>query len=244
MPPITPHRSAAAPRLLITAGPTHEPIDDVRFIGNRSSGRLGIALARAAVDAGWTVTLLLGPVGSPPDLPPAVETLRFRTCADLRRLLHAHFPSAEALIMAAAVADYTPAPAPPGSKIRRADGPISLTLHPTPDLLAEAGAARRPDQTIVGFALEPRDRLLASAAAKLRRKRIDMIVANPLETMDAPTIEAAVLFSDGRSERTATPMPKPAFAAWLLDLIAAERSDQGCCPARAAGRTAAVLSTC
>lgn len=71
-----------------------------------------------------------------------------------------------------------------------------------------------------------------------------MIVANPLETMDAPTIEAAVLFSDGRSERTATPMPKPAFAAWLLDLIAAERGDQGCCPARAAGRTAAVLATC
>ena len=92
--------------MLITAGPTHEPIDAVRYVANRSSGRMGIALAEAARDAGWAVTLLLGPVATVP--PADVRTLSFESTADLARLLDEHFPGCDVLIMAAAVADYRP----------------------------------------------------------------------------------------------------------------------------------------
>lgn len=211
--------------MLITAGPTHEPIDLVRFIGNRSSGRMGSALAVEAGRRGWATTLLMGPAPVVPD-DPRVSVVRFRSCADLQGLLREHVPRADVLVMAAAVADYRPRVNPDffgegGGKFRRKNEPLLLELEPTPDLLAEVSASRRPDQLFVGFALEPRQELLASARAKLERKKVDLVVGNPLETMDSDTVEAIVLGRDGSEARTPGTMTKQSFAPWLLDLIAA-----------------------
>jgi len=213
-----------APRLLITAGPTHEPIDAVRFIGNRSSGRLGLALASAAADRGWPVTLALGPATlSCTDT--RVQLLRFRTAADLAAILAHETPKCDVLVMAAAVADYRPKLDPEmnaeQSKLRRTEQKLVLELEPTPDLLATVAKSRRPGQLIVGFALEPRERLLASAREKLARKSIDLIVANPLETMNAETIEAHLLSRDGRHDSTPGAIEKTEFALWLLAKIEA-----------------------
>lgn len=207
-----------ARRYLITAGPTHEPIDAVRYIGNRSSGRLGVALADAARERGHHVTLLLGPTHLLPSRAD-VHLRRFRTTADLERLLLAELPGADVLIMAAAVADYRPASTQLDAKIKRLEGPLTITLESTPDLLAACAARRAPGQTIVGFALEPRERLLASAQSKITRKSLDAIVANPLETMDAPDIEAFFIRADGTSDHTRGPIAKETFAPWLLDHI-------------------------
>ena len=204
-------------RILITAGPTHEPIDAVRFIGNRSSGKLGIALAREAAARGLEVTLLLGPVCA--EAPAGPSVFRFRTTADLEELLRAHGPRADVVIMAAAVADYRPKAAQIDGKIRRAAAGLTLELEATPDLLAELGAKRHEGQRLIGFALEPRERLVESAKSKLERKRVDAIVANELETMDAETIRATV-FTKTRSIETPGMMAKAAFAPWLLEVIA------------------------
>lgn len=207
-------------RILITAGPTQEPIDAVRYIGNRSSGRLGIALADAAAGRGWTATLLLGPTcRAPSDSRVRVE--RFRTTTDLEGLLGGEMGGCDVLVMAAAVADYRPKadPAHFQGKRRRSREGMTLELEPTPDLLAGCAARRRPGQLLVGFALEPRDELLASARSKLERKSIDLIVGNPLETMDGETIEAVVLGRDGTERRTDGAVAKGDFAAWLLDII-------------------------
>lgn len=203
-------------RILITAGPTYEPIDAVRFIGNRSSGKLGIALAREAHARGLEVTLLLGPVSAEAPKGPAVH--RFRTTAELQALLREHGPRAEVVIMAAAVADYRPKSVQAEGKIKRAAAGLTLELEATPDLLAELGMSRRPGQRLIGFALEPRERLVESAKNKLERKRVDAIVANELETMDAETIRATV-FTKDRSIDTPGMMQKDAFAPWLLDVI-------------------------
>lgn len=209
-------------RILITAGPTHEPIDAVRFIGNRSSGRMGAALAEGAVARGWDVTLLLGPVSVSPRIAGAAVH-RFRTCEDLRGLLREHARDADVLVMAAAVADYRPIPNPAmsGGKFRRSNAPLTLELEPTPDLLAEASRARREGQLFVGFALEPRAELLESARSKLTRKKVDLVVANPLETMDDDRVEAMVLAADGARTDTPGSMTKRDFAPWLLELVAA-----------------------
>lgn len=209
-------------RVLIAAGPTHEPIDSVRFIGNRSSGRVGIALALEAARRGHDVTLLLGPATVPPEGVPPQSILRFRTAADLGALLAQHAPRADVLIMAAAVADFRPVLGPDGAvgKLKRADQRLSLELEPTPDLLAGVASRRRPGppaQVLVGFALEPIDRLDASARDKLARKRIDYIVANPLETMDAETISATLYAATGDPKAAPADLKKDAFAAWLLD---------------------------
>jgi len=130
--------------------------------------------------------------------------------------------------MAAAVADYRPKIDPKffGGKFRRLDTSLTLELEPTPDLLAEVARSRRPNQLMVGFALEPREELIASAKSKLERKSIDMVVANPLETMDSPTVEATVLYRDGRSASTPGMMTKENFAPWVLELIEARWNEK------------------
>jgi phosphopantothenoylcysteine decarboxylase/phosphopantothenate--cysteine ligase len=206
-------------RLLITAGPTHEPIDAVRFLGNRSSGRMGVALASAAGERGWSVTLLLGPATVSPPGPP-VRVRRFVTCEDLRGLLREEMDGSDVLVMAAAVADYRPKPLAglSGGKFRRTSEALRLELEPTPDLLAEASGRRRTGQFFVGFALEPRAEMLASAKAKLERKGVDLVVANPLETMDSEHVEASLVSAGGKVD-TPGVMSKRAFAPWLLDEI-------------------------
>jgi phosphopantothenoylcysteine decarboxylase/phosphopantothenate--cysteine ligase len=209
-------------RILITAGPTHEPIDAVRYIANRSSGRMGIRLAEAARDAGWHVTLVLGPTALEP--PESVRSVRFESTADLGALLDKHFPRCDVLVMAAAVADYRPRPVSE-SKLPRTDKKLVLELEPTPDLVAGCAARKRPGQRIIGFALEEPAALATRARAKLRRKGLDAIVANPLATMGSESVTATVYTSGGR---TFVPDPptadKRSFAAWLVRWIQAEFS--------------------
>jgi phosphopantothenoylcysteine decarboxylase / phosphopantothenate---cysteine ligase len=192
----------------------------VRFIGNRSSGRMGAALADECVRRGWSTTLLLGPVIFVPQLP-GVHIIRFRTTLDLQSLLRTHVPQADVLVMAAAVADYRPKVDPSffGGKFRRKNENLTLELEPTPDLLAEVAQTRRQNQLFVGFALEPREEMLEAAQAKMRRKRIDMVVANPLETMDSDEIQATVLFADGSASQNFDRRPKAEAAPWLCEII-------------------------
>ena len=212
--------------ILITAGPTHEPIDAVRYLANRSSGRLGIDLAEAAASRGHQVTLLLGPTALHPNNT-QIDVVRFLTTADLEAALTRHLPGADVLVMAAAVADYRPRlnEGDLDSKRRRTAKGMTLELEPTPDLLAGCAAyrdtaGRQDDLLMVGFALEPRDEMLESARRKLERKGVDLVVANPLETMDAPTIEAVLVGPAGIMGKTDGPIAKSAFAGWLLDAIA------------------------
>jgi phosphopantothenoylcysteine decarboxylase/phosphopantothenate--cysteine ligase len=202
-------------RILVTAGPTHEPIDAVRYLANRSGGSMGMAIADAAARAGHAVTLLLGPVALDP--PPHVTTHRFVTTADLQRLLDEHFTAHDVLIMAAAVADYR-LRSPAVGKLERSGQPRTLELEPTPDLVAECARRKTGSQRVIGFALEQPDRLAARAPAKLRRKGLDAIIANPLDTMGAAEIDATVHTAAGQKIRPGR-MPKPALAQWLIDWI-------------------------
>jgi phosphopantothenoylcysteine decarboxylase/phosphopantothenate--cysteine ligase len=224
------------PNVLITAGPTHEPVDAVRYIANRSSGRLGIALAEAAAARHDHVTLLLGPTPLSPPQHSHVTTRRFQTAAELRDLLAELWPGHSVLIMAAAVADYRPAESPDmTAKHLRGDGPWMLELTPTPDLLAEAAGNARPDQFTVGFALGPAEGLLDRAREKLAAKHVDAIVANPLETMGADCIQATLLLRDGR-ELSVPACSKTRFAVWLLDRVDEIRGTRPSSPAAPGSR--------
>jgi phosphopantothenoylcysteine decarboxylase/phosphopantothenate--cysteine ligase len=223
-----PNRPSEPPLILVTAGPTLEPIDEVRYLANRSSGRMGVAIALEAASRGLPTTLLLGPGPLDPPQVSHLRTVRFRTTDDLQRLLGAHWPAHDVLVMAAAVADYRPSRTAPG-KLPRRDRPLTLELEPTPDLLLGLRGCTRPDQTVIGFALAPGDDLQAAATEKLRRKGLDAIVANPLATMDAATVTAVVLLADGRVLTPGCDLTKGRFAAWLLDrlpVISAQRTDR------------------
>ncbi len=226
-PPIPNPQPPRQSRVLITAGPTREPIDDVRFISNRSSGQMGLALARAAAEAGHAVTLLLGPVMLPAALGDDVQIIRFSSTADLQALLTQHFPACDTLVMAAAVADYRLA-SPRTGKAPRSEG-MRLELEPTPDLVAGLAATKRADQRVIAFALEEAAVLEERAAEKMQRKGVDAIVANPLATMDAGRVAAVLLTADGqRHEPPATAgsgsdgpgQTKDAFARWLVAWLA------------------------
>ncbi|XAM01672.1 phosphopantothenoylcysteine decarboxylase [Phycisphaeraceae bacterium D3-23] len=208
-------------RVLITAGPTREPIDDVRFISNRSSGQMGFALARAAAEAGHDVTLLLGPVLMPPSVEDVARVVRFNTTAELESLLAEHFPNADTLIKAAAVADYRPTHVIDG-KTPRSDG-LKIELEPTPDLVAGCAKTKRDDQTIIAFALEEPAVLETRAVEKMQRKKVDAILANPLATMDAVDIEPILFFANGQRDAPGK-MLKQHLAGWLIDQIDAVRS--------------------
>ncbi|MCP3859590.1 MAG: phosphopantothenoylcysteine decarboxylase [Phycisphaeraceae bacterium] len=207
-------------RFLVTAGPTWEPVDEVRFLGNRSSGRLGAAIAEALAARGHRTTLLRGPATTDPAPSPHQTDLRFQTAAELEELLARHWPAHDVLIMAAAVADFRPI-RQEGSprKIRRRDGPPSIELEPVPDLLAGLASIDHPG-TRIGFALEPAEDLEAAALRKLAAKTLHAIVANPLETMEADGIDGTLLHADGTSTRPGSePVSKSAFAGWLADEV-------------------------
>lgn len=206
--------------VLITAGPTYEPIDAVRFIGNRSSGRLGVELARAAHAIGLDVILALGPnTVAPPVLPDRMRIEPFHSCADLEALLADLWPAqARVLIMAAAVADYRPKQPAAAGKLRRDAEGLTIQMEATPDLVAACAARRTAGQKVIGFALEPAASLTHAAGEKLKRKGLDAIVANPLETMDADEIDGFLMRADGRRESPGR-LSKPMFAAWLIDRV-------------------------
>ena len=206
-------------KILITAGPTREAIDDIRFLSNRSSGRMGRAVAVAAADRGHEVTLMLGEAASVAAPSGSVRTVRFDSTADLQTQLASAFPAMDVLVMAAAVSDFVPVRAEAGTKLDRRDGPVMLTLHPAPDLVAEIATTRQPHQIIVGFALEPKECLLARARAKLARKGLDAIVANPIQTMEASHIDGTLLMESGSMRRPPEGCTKEVFAAWLVEQI-------------------------
>jgi len=159
--------------VLITAGPTQEPIDPVRFISNRSSGRMGYALAEAAKARGARVMLISGPVDLRP--PTGVETLHVQTALEMRDAVMAHLKDATVIIKSAAVADYHVSEVP-AHKIKKTAARMSLDLDPTPDILAEVGR-NKGDRLLIGFAAET-DHLVEEARRKLTTKNCDMVVGN------------------------------------------------------------------
>ena len=160
--------------VLVGAGRTEEPLDPVRVLTNRSSGRMGVALAEAARERGARVTLVAGPMSVEP--PGGVEVVAVRTAAEMQAAMARAAGQADVVVMAAAVADYRPARARAG-KIERADGPMTLELTPNPDILAGLSARRRPGQVLVGFALETRPDT-GRARRKLAAKGVDLMVLN------------------------------------------------------------------
>ena len=163
-------------RTLVTAGGTREPIDAVRYIGNRSSGRMGFALAGAACDRGSEVVVVAANVALERD--PQIRYAEVETAAELAHACELEFTDADVLVMCAAVADFRPVAEVPGKIEKTAKPELSLALEPTQDVLASLSARRRDGQTLVGFAAEHGEGALARARAKLERKRLDAIVLN------------------------------------------------------------------
>jgi phosphopantothenoylcysteine decarboxylase/phosphopantothenate--cysteine ligase len=183
-------------RVVVAAGGTREPIDPVRFISNRSSGKQGYALAEAAYARGADVVLVTTVNRT---APPGAQVVRVDTAAEMEEAMLAHAASADVVVMAAAVADFRPVtPAP--NKLSKSDGVPHLVLEPTPDILAELSHRRRPGQVLVGFAAETKD-VDARAEDKLRRKGVDLIVANDVSAphvgFDHDTNAVTILGCDG-----------------------------------------------
>jgi phosphopantothenoylcysteine decarboxylase/phosphopantothenate--cysteine ligase len=205
-------------RVLVTAGGTREPLDAVRYLGNRSSGRMGVAVADEAARRGADVTLLLAAATATP--PARVRTLRVETAAELHQAALAESDAADVIVMAAAVADYRPHE--PRSGKRKKDGSAwTLELEPTADVLADLGARRRPGQVLIGFAAEHGDGAVERARAKLERKRVDMIVVNDISRtdigFDSDLNEIVLVTSNG--ETLISRRSKQACAAAILDTL-------------------------
>lgn len=220
--------SLAGLRVLVTAGGTREPIDSVRYVGNRSSGRMGYALAEEAARRGAQTTAIAANVSLP--APAGVRVVPVETAAQLADACAAEFPACDVLLMAAAVADFRPA-APTDRKLKKdsADAPDAIALEPTPDVLSGLAGARRPGQTIVGFAAEHGDGALDYARGKLARKRLDAIVVNDISRpdigFDARENEVTIVSPAG--ERAVPRAPKKEVAAAILDVVAELRATAG-----------------
>jgi len=200
-------------RYLVTAGPTREFIDDVRFLSNASSGRMGCALARAAKDAGGRVTLVYGAIaGAPPECDRLVPVT---SAEEMRNAVIEHAARADAIIMAAAVADYRPAERTPG-KIKKSADELVLRLARTPDILAELGR-QKGGRILVGFALEA-ENARENALQKLREKDLDLIVVNSPAAMGADRASVELLFASGESEELAD-FPKSEIAARIIRAV-------------------------
>jgi len=210
-------------RVLVTAGGTREPIDPVRFIGNRSSGRMGIALAAAAARRGAEVTLVAANVSLPE--PAGVRRVDVETAAELAAAAAAEFPGSQVLLMAAAPADFRPAEAASG-KLARQDG-LDLHLEPTEDILAGLAAGRGPGQTVVGFAAET-GAGVERARAKLTRKGADLIVLNDVSDprIGFESSDNAVTLIDAQADVAVPLASKDAIAEAILDRVDRLRQSQ------------------
>ncbi|HUS57359.1 MAG TPA: phosphopantothenoylcysteine decarboxylase [Planctomycetota bacterium] len=202
---------------LITAGPTREHIDDIRYLSNLSSGRMGYALARAAVAAGHRVTLVTGPANLAP--PKGAEVVQVVSALDMLNAVLKSFEESDIIVMCAAVADYRPAARIAG-KMKKGPDAIQLALVKNPDILAELGA-RKGDKFIVGFALEAEDGV-ANARKKMIAKNADIIVLNDPSAIAAETSVVHVLARYG-GIRTIGPAAKDAIATELIGIIDATR---------------------
>ena len=206
--------------LLITAGPTFEDIDPVRFVGNRSSGRMGYAVAAEALRRGAAVTLVTGPTHL--TAPHGADVVKVRSAAEMHAAVMERVAGRDAVVMSAAVADYTPAE-PSGQKVKKTDGPVSITLTRTKDILGELG--RLPSRehgrpVLIGFAADTTD-VIAYAQGKLKQKGADLIVANDVSRTDAgfdvDTNAVSLVSSDGVDQLPL--QSKTAVAAEILDRI-------------------------
>ncbi|MFS8573519.1 MAG: bifunctional phosphopantothenoylcysteine decarboxylase/phosphopantothenate--cysteine ligase CoaBC, partial [Clostridia bacterium] len=195
----------AGRRVLVTAGGTREPLDPVRYIGNRSSGKMGYAIARAAAAAGADVVLITAPTWLVP--PGGCEVVKVETALEMHREVISRAAECDAVVMAAAVSDFR-AEQVQGEKVKKGDKDRwTVTLVPNPDIAGEVGAQKRPGQILVAFAAET-ERLLENAAAKLKAKNADLVVANDVSRegigFDADDNQVTLLYKDGREE----PLPK------------------------------------
>jgi phosphopantothenoylcysteine decarboxylase/phosphopantothenate--cysteine ligase len=206
--------------VLITAGPTFEDIDPVRFVGNRSSGRMGYALAAEALRRGAAVTLVTGPTHLTP--PHGTAVVKVRSAAEMHAAVMDRAAGQDAIMMSAAVADYTPA-APALDKVKKGDGPLTITLNRTRDILGDLGqlpSRRQRLPVLVGFAAETHD-VLAYATSKLQQKGADLIVANDVSRTDAGfdvDTNAVTLITAAGAEEVPL-QAKSAIAARILDRI-------------------------
>ena len=222
-------------RILVTAGPTYEDFDPIRYIGNRSSGKMGAAIAAEAARRGAEVTVVLGPTSAPDPL--VHEIVRVRSADEMHRAVMSHVDGVDAVVMAAAVADYTPTERAP-QKISKGNDPnetVTLTLRRTRDILGDVGERRRGNgfgPVIVGFAAETED-VVARAQAKREKKHVDLMVANDVSRSDAgfDVDTNAVTFVSGGGVETLPLLPKDRVAAELLDriekLLSGSRSTSG-----------------
>ncbi|NBB70262.1 MAG: bifunctional phosphopantothenoylcysteine decarboxylase/phosphopantothenate--cysteine ligase CoaBC [Alphaproteobacteria bacterium] len=214
----------AGRRFVVTAGPTHEPLDPVRFIGNRSSGRMGFALAAALAEAGAEVDLVAGPVHL--STPPGVRRHDVQTALAMREAVMGRIGGADGFVGVAAVADYRPAKAA-GDKIKKSEASMAVELVPNPDILAEVAALDDRPGLVVGFAAETRD-LENAARGKLRAKKLDLIAANRVGDglgFDAEDNALEVFGAD--AHWTLSPKPKTALARELVAIISEGLLDEG-----------------
>ncbi|HEY7620857.1 MAG TPA: bifunctional phosphopantothenoylcysteine decarboxylase/phosphopantothenate--cysteine ligase CoaBC [Solirubrobacteraceae bacterium] len=205
--------------VLVTAGGTREPIDSVRYVGNRSSGRMGFAVAEEAAALGAEVTVIAANVGLPRS--PRVRYLDVATAGELQQACEAEFPRADVLLMAAAVADYRPA-TPADTKLKKDEREeLLIALERTPDILSGLADSRRADQTVVGFAAEHGEGAVAYGADKLARKALDAVVVNDIARTDigfeGPENEVTIVTAAG--ERHVPRASKAEVARAILDTV-------------------------
>jgi phosphopantothenoylcysteine decarboxylase / phosphopantothenate---cysteine ligase len=206
-------------KVLVTAGGTREPIDAVRFVGNRSSGRMGFALAEEAAALGAVVTVIAANVGLPRS--PRIGYVEVGTAAELKAACEAELPNADVLLMAAAVADYRP-PAPAETKLKKDEREeLVIELERTPDILSGLAATRRPDQVLIGFAAEHGDGALQHGRDKLARKSLDAVVVNDIARADigfeGPDNEVTIVTAQG--ERHVPRASKAEIARAILEVV-------------------------
>lgn len=204
-------------KVLVTAGPTHEKIDSVRFIGNHSSGLMGFSIAEEVADRGGEVILITGPVSIQTDHP-AIRRIDVTTAAEMYQACLDHIGETDILVMSAAVADYMP-DNPASGKLKKKQEKLTLTLSPTHDILRELGNNKKTGQLFVGFALESED-ILPNAVKKMQDKFLDLIIVNSLNVPGAgfgtPTNQVTILSSSGRTV-TGELKPKREVASDIVD---------------------------
>lgn len=204
-------------RMLVTAGPTREYLDPVRYLSNESSGRMGFAIAQNAAGRGHRVTLVHGPVALPP--PAGVRCVPVVSAADMLAACRRVWPRQDVLIMVAAVADYTPV-APLKRKRKKSAAALRLRLKPTVDILATLARSRAPDQVAIGFALEDTNGR-RNAAEKLKRKKLDAIVLNTPAALGAERATWEVLLARSGERIRFSSTAKAKLATRLVDLAEA-----------------------
>lgn len=225
-PPASASRSLERLRVTVTAGGTREPLDAVRYLGNRSSGRMGVALADEAARRGAEVTLIAANLSVAP--PERVRTVAVGTAAELEAVTRAEFEGTDVLLMAAAVADFRPTAVDPGKIDKSAHDRLALALEPTTDVLGALASERRPGQVVVGFAAEHGEQGPARARGKLERKALDAIVLNDIARanigFEVEHNEVSIITP--RGERRVERATKAAVACAILDYVEALRTER------------------